>query len=62
MSKPKRPKDSPFAARDTCINRDNHTPHPKGFLAQAEWAERMNKTHTQERCIACGYFEIWVPK
>jgi len=31
-------------------------------LQWLEWAERMTKTHRQERCPDCGLWEIWVPK
>lgn len=62
MTQNKRKRPSPFEARDNCVNRSNHTPHPKGQIAHAEWAERMSLTHTQERCLGCGYLEVWVRK
>lgn len=45
-----------------CSNTANHTPHPVGYLAHGEWAERMMRTHEQVRCAVCGLWEIWVPK
>lgn len=32
---------------------------PSGYVAWHEWAERMSKTHHQERCPECGRLTIW---
>jgi hypothetical protein len=39
-----------------------HTPHPSGYVAWFEWAEKMTETHTQQRCPECYLWAIWVPK
>lgn len=61
MAKPRRTP-SPFADRDNCVNRSNHTPQPSGYSARIDWSDRMAQTHTQELCPGCGYYMIWVPK
>lgn len=45
-----------------CPQVDKHTPHPTGYVARHEWAERKAKTHEQIRCEGCGRLAIWVPK
>lgn len=45
-----------------CQNAANHTPVPFGYIARAEWAERMAKTHRQTKCPGCGLWMIWVPR
>lgn len=45
-----------------CLNAQNHTPAPPGYIAWHAWAERMGKTHNQVRCLFCNRYEIWVPK
>jgi hypothetical protein len=45
-----------------CPERANHTPHPSGYLAHAEWAERMLTTHEQRQCAVCGLWAVWVPR
>lgn len=40
----------------------NHTPHPIGYIAYANWADRMAKTHRQIPCESCGLWAVWVPK
>ena len=45
-----------------CPNLDQHTPHPTGYLAYGEWADRALLTHDQHRCDACGLWAIWKPK
>ncbi len=47
---------------EPCPNAANHTPHPSGYVAHGEWAERMLKTHKQERCPGCGLWATRVPK
>lgn len=37
----------------------HHTPCPTGYVAWHEWAEKMSKTHHQERCSNCGLWAIW---
>lgn len=44
---------------DACIP---HTPAPQGYVARAEWAERMSRTHEQRQCPGCGLWNIWTPK
>lgn len=39
-----------------------HTPEPEGYIARAEWAERMMKTHRQIQCERCGLWAVWIPK
>jgi hypothetical protein len=46
---------------EPCPNAAAHTPHPTGYLAHAEWAERKMKTHHQVKCDGCGLYAIWVP-
>lgn len=36
-----------------------HTPSPNGYIQWHEWAEKMEKTHVQERCPICGLWAIW---
>ncbi len=48
--------------REPCPNAASHTPHPPGYVAHAEWAERMLRTHEQQRCPNCQLWAIWVPK
>jgi hypothetical protein len=45
----------------TCPRVESHTPHPEGYLAHSEWAEKMLKTHRQVQCSECGLWTIWVP-
>lgn len=45
-----------------CRNQHDHTPKPEGYLQWFEWAAKMNKTHAQRRCPACGKYEIWEPR
>lgn len=45
-----------------CPNQANHVEGPPGFFALHEWATRMERTHTQERCPHCGLWAIWTPK
>lgn len=40
----------------------SHTPAPVGYLAWHNWAETMNKTHKQVRCMGCGLFKIWIKR
>jgi hypothetical protein len=39
-----------------------HTPCPKGYLARAEWFEKMAETDIQRRCCGCGLWAVWEPK
>jgi hypothetical protein len=32
---------------------------PKGYLARADWAAEMIRTHYQERCPGCDRYTIW---
>lgn len=58
--------DQPHAtdARDTCPDREKHTPEPdpEDHRAWNSWAERMSQTHRQTRCPTCDLWVIWVPK
>lgn len=47
------------ATTDACVP---HTPAPEGYVARAEWAERMMLTHRQRRCPGCGLYQVWVRK
>ena len=60
MSKRKRPEPLSLADRQPCS--DSHTPSPPGYLDWHAWAERMAKTHKQQRCPECNLWAIWVPK
>jgi hypothetical protein len=42
----------------------NHKPkkQPEGYIAWHEWADKMSKTHRQEKCPCCGLWKIWVKK
>lgn len=42
-----------------CPNFDKHTPHPQNYVAHAEWARKMMKTHHQRQCPGCGLWAIW---
>jgi len=46
----------------SCKQADAHTPSPAPYFAWHEWAERMAKTHKQQRCPGCGLWKIWTPK
>ena len=46
----------------SCPNEANHTPAPTGYLPYAAWADRMHRTHKQQKCPGCGLYVIWVPK
>lgn len=49
--------------RPDCRTPERHRPdEPGGFVAWTEWAEQMDKTHTQRRCPGCGLFAVWVPR
>jgi hypothetical protein len=41
---------------------ERHTPQPRGYLQWHEWAEKMDKTHTQRQCLGCGLWAIWEPR
>lgn len=45
-----------------CPNHEDHTLSPDGYIQWHAWAEKMAKTHRQEKCAGCGLFVIWVPK
>lgn len=45
-----------------CPDAALHTPHPSGYIAHANWADRMKKTHRQVRCQTCGFWAVWVSK
>lgn len=49
---------------DECPNATDpaHNAGPTGYLARAEWAENMLKTHRQSRCSVCRLWVIWTPK
>ena len=32
---------------------------PRGYVAWDEWAEKMSKTHHQERCPGCNRLTLW---
>lgn len=44
---------------DDCPDIKRHTKHPEGYVAWHEWAEKKERTHTQERCPTCGFYSIW---
>lgn len=39
-----------------------HTPCPSGYVAKAEWAKLIMRTHKQVRCPGCGLWKVWVKK
>lgn len=39
-----------------------HTPCPTSYLGWHEWAEKMSKTHVQEKCPHCGLLGVWREK
>jgi hypothetical protein len=45
-----------------CPNATNHTPRPAGYAAWHEWAERMSRTHEQQRCPDCGRWAVWAKR
>lgn len=45
-----------------CPDKHLHTESPDGYLAWHAWAEKMSKTHKQERCPTCGCWVMWVKK
>lgn len=45
-----------------CPDKASHTECPEGYIQWHAWAEKMSKTHEQERCAGCGLFTIWRPK
>lgn len=45
-----------------CLDKENHTPCPIGYLAWSAWAERMAKTHNHVKCKHCGCLAVWEPK
>lgn len=34
---------------------------PDGYVAFSEWADKMMRTHHQERCPGCQRFTVWKP-
>jgi predicted RNA-binding Zn-ribbon protein involved in translation (DUF1610 family) len=32
---------------------------PLGYVAWHVWAEKLGRTHRQERCPGCGRFSVW---
>ena len=51
-----------FKSADLCPDKANHADQPADYGAASEWAEKMAKTHKQERCPTCGYWALWEPK
>lgn len=45
-----------------CPNKENHTPHPTGYVEKSLWADEMSKTHDCKRCEECGLWAIWTQK
>lgn len=39
-----------------------HTTCPTDYVGWHEWAEKMSKTHKQEKCPHCGLLAVWVKK
>lgn len=39
-----------------------HTPMPSGYIANADWSELMEATHTCRQCRGCGLWLIYEPK
>lgn len=39
-----------------------HTPMPSGYVARAEWFEKMARTHEPRQCGGCGLWAIWERK
>lgn len=47
---------------EDCPLREQHTPHPTGYLAHADWAEEMMRLGwRQARCAGCHRWSIWLP-
>ena len=44
---------------EPCPRQELHTPAPSGYLQWHAWAQRMSKTHRQERCPGCDLYAIW---
>lgn len=51
-----------FPSAEDCLDVEQHTKAPKGYLAWHEWARAKSKTHRQVRCPTCGFFSIWKPR
>lgn len=47
---------------DACPDVAKHTPHPAGYVAHAEWRDKMLLSHRCDRCPTCGFWSIWTPK
>lgn len=45
-----------------CPHIEDHTPAPEGYIQWHSWAEKMNKTHKQRKCVGCGLYAIWEPR
>ncbi len=39
-----------------------NTGEPETYMQWHHWADEMSKTHTQQRCLKCRLFHVWVPK
>lgn len=48
--------------KETCPDRDKHSPQPEGYLQWHAWADKMKRTHRQIRCPTCGLYAIVVPR
>jgi len=46
----------------SCPHFEDHTASPEGYIEWHAWAERISKTHKQEKCTGCGRYVIWTPK
>lgn len=49
-------------ANASCKLRKLHTKMPEGYVAFAETADKLIKTHRQIRCPGCGFLTLWVLK
>ncbi len=45
-----------------CPNDANHTPHPAGYIALADWADDALVVADNVYCEGCGQPVIWTPK
>ena len=40
----------------------DHEPHPTGYVAYGEWAEKKLKTHRCQQCPHCHLYGLWMPR
>lgn len=56
------PDQHPEVPNPLCEQAELHTPCPSRYVPWHEWAERMARTHAQQRCPACGKWFVWTPE